>query len=245
MKRAIPPLMALLVSAAPCIDAWSQPSVAPPAPATPAPPADGASGSGGGPGAAAQRKAEHERIRRERESIDAQRTAGEAQCYQRFAVEDCLKAVRARARDAESRLRAQEIELNDAERTEKAAARRRSIEEKQRAVPSGPALGSEAGATVRRSASDPEALKNQRDHDAELRARQQRSRAQAQAQEQASRSAENAQRAAEARARQAQAVESAKERRARVEKAQAEAAAKGRQPAAPLPAPTPAPAASR
>jgi colicin import membrane protein len=229
-------VLALAASAAPVTPVWAQSASAPreSPTATVAPVMEGSAEQA----AAAGRKAEHERIRREREAIGAERVAGEAQCYQRFAVEDCLKSVRSRARDAEGRLRVQEIELNDAERTEKAAARRRSIEDKQRSLPATAAGNAEPGSTVRKPGHDPQAQKSQRDHEAELRASQQRSRAQAQAQEQSRRSAESAQRAAEARARQAQARESASERRARVEKAQAEAAAKGRSPAAPLPAPS-------
>lgn len=240
MTRSIPSLAVLLVLAAQLAPAWSQSG---PAVEASAPVAVSAQEPGLDTAAAARRKAEHDRIRRERVAIGAQRTADEAQCYQRFAVEDCLKVVRARSREAESRLRAQEIELNDAERTEKAAARRRSIEEKQRSVPAAasPATDEPTAAVVRKPGQDPQAQKILRKQEAQLRARQQRNRAQAQAEEQAGRSAENAQRAAEARARQAQAIESAQQRRARVEKAQAEAAAKGRQPAAPLPAPSPAP----
>ena len=52
--------------------------------------------------AAAHRKAERERIQRERNAVQAQRHAQEAACYRRFAVEDCLRGVRASSRDAAS-----------------------------------------------------------------------------------------------------------------------------------------------
>jgi Skp family chaperone for outer membrane proteins len=183
---------------------------------------------------AAERKAEHDRIRSEREAIKARRQQDESACYQRFSVEDC---VRAGVRDAEARLRAQEIELNDAERKEKAAERLKSIEEKQRGVPDSPSAGSgAASAVVRKPSQDPQGLKSQRDHEAELRAQQQRIKVQKQAQEQAARTSGNAERAAEARARHAQTLQAAQERRDRVEKSRAEAAAQGRVPAAPLPA---------
>ena len=78
--------------------------------------------------AAAHRKTERDRIAREREALTARRQQEEAVCYQRFAVEDCLRGVRAKARETHDRLRAQEIELNDAERREKAAERLRAIE---------------------------------------------------------------------------------------------------------------------
>ena len=92
--------------------------------------ADSASAS-----AAAHRKTERDRIAREREALTARRQQEEAVCYQRFAVEDCLRGVRVKARETHDRLRAQEIELNDAERREKAAERLRAIEDKQTAAP--------------------------------------------------------------------------------------------------------------
>ena len=186
---------------------------------------------------AADRKAEHDRIRSEREAIKARRQQDESACYQRFSVEDCLRSVRSGVREAEARLRAQEIELNDAERKEKAAERLKSIEEKQRGVPDSPSAGSgAASAVVRKPSQDPQGLKSQRDHEAELRAQQQRIKVQKQTQEQAARTSGNAERAAEARARHAQTLQAAQERRDRVEKSRAEAAAQGRVPAAPLPA---------
>jgi len=179
--------------------------------------------------AAAQRKAEHERIRHERDVLKAQQVKDEAACYQRFAVEDCLRGVRARARDAEGRLRTQEIMLNDAERKEKAADRLKTIEEKQRPVPA-EAKGPDA--VLRK----PPTTQAQRDHDAALRAEQQRSRVQRQTDAQARRAADSAERAAQARTRHAETLKAAEERRARVEKARVDAEAQGRKPAAPLPA---------
>lgn len=184
--------------------------------------------------AAAHRKVERDRIAREREALNARRQEDEAVCYQRFAVEDCLRGVRAKARAGQDRLRAQEIELNDSERREKAAERLRAIEDKQTAMP--PA-GKRTDAQVRKSPADPDVAKVQRDQDAHQRAQQQNSRAQAQASEQAARAAATADRAAQSRAKHAQAVQAAQERRARVEKSKADALAQGRKPAAPLPAP--------
>ncbi len=200
---------------------------------------------------AAHRKAEHERIHNERAAITAKRQQDEAACYQRFSVEDCLRGVRAKVRDAETRLRNQEIELNDAERKEKAADRLRSIEEKTKNVPVAPAQGGMSGASVRGApAANPQSNKastSQREQDAERRAQDQRHRMQTQATEQATRNTENVDRAARARARQAEVIKAAEVRRARVERSQADAAAAGRKPAAPLPAsnvPTALPAAS-
>ena len=104
-------------------------------------------------------------------------------------------------------------------------------------MPDSPSAGSgAASAVVRKPSQDPQGLKSQRDHEAELRAQQQRIKVQKQAQEQAARTSGNAERAAEARARHAQTLQAAQERRDRVEKSRAEAAAQGRVPAAPLPA---------
>ncbi|MBU0826603.1 MAG: hypothetical protein KKE41_01760, partial [Gammaproteobacteria bacterium] len=189
---------------------------------------------------AALRKAEHERIQNERTAINAKRQHEEAACYQRFSVEDCLRGVRAKVRDAETRLRAQEIELNDAERKEKAAERLRSIEEKTKGVPPAAAQGVIPGASVRGApvVANPQTHKatlaqRERERDAERRAQDQRDRVQTQASEQATRNGQNADRAAKARARQAQVIKEAEERRARVKKSQADAAAAGRKPAAP------------
>lgn len=200
-------------------------------------PAGAATGAEGDPASSAvavHRKVERDRIAREREVLAARRQQDEAACHQRFAVEDCLRGVRARAREAQDRLRAQEIELNDAERREKAAERLRAIKDRQTAVP--PA-GTRADAQVRKPASDPDAAKAQWDQDVHQRAQQQNSRVQTQATEQAARAAATAERSAQSRAKHAQALQAAEERRARVEKSQADAQAQGRTPAAPLPAP--------
>ena len=95
----------------------------------PARSATGAEADSASSSVAAHRKAERDRIARERDALTARRQQEEAVCYQRFAVEDCLRGVRAKARETHDRLRAQEIELNDAERREKAAERLRAIEE--------------------------------------------------------------------------------------------------------------------
>ena len=71
---------------------------------------------------AAQRDAaEHERIRQERVLAQAQFAAQDAQCYARFAVNDCLDAVQVRRRALLADLRRQEISLNDAQRKRRAA----------------------------------------------------------------------------------------------------------------------------
>lgn len=206
--------------------------------------------------AAAHRKAGHEQIRRDRAALATERHQQDADCYQRFAVEDCLRAVRAKSRAVESRLRAQEVELNDAERRQKAADRLRSIEERKQSVPDMPRPAKGSGGAVREAPSggarkvpaDPRSVKMQRDQEAAQRAQQQRQRTQTQSSQQASRAAANADQAAKARERHVETLKAADARRMRVEKAKTDAAAQGRKPAAPLPLPlplpSPAPAAS-
>lgn len=161
----------------------------------------------------AAREAEHDRIRQEREVLNVRRQRDESVCYRRFMVEDCLRGVRAQARDDEARLRVREIELNDAERKEKAAARLKSIEEKQRAAPQG--VGAQ-GPVLRRALPEPKAEKVLRDS-------------------QAARESAEFERAARARVRHAQRLEAAQQRRERVAQSEAEAALQGRKRPAPLP----------
>ncbi len=183
----------------------------------------------------AHRAAERAHIEDERKAIAATRLKAETECYKRFAVEDCLRVERNRAREAEAGLRTREMQINDAERKEKAAERRRSIDEKQRAQPGPLGAASEAEAGVRgqpahttRLPRTPKAPTVPTPRAQDIRQREA---------EQAQRAADAAQRAASARERHAQEVKTAQERRARVEREQAAAAAAGRKPAAPLPAP--------
>jgi colicin import membrane protein len=66
-------------------------------------------------------QAERERIRDTRASQQALFTSQEAQCYARFAVNDCLIEIRARRRLVLGDLRRQEILLNDAQRKRRGA----------------------------------------------------------------------------------------------------------------------------
>ncbi|MBF9266979.1 hypothetical protein, partial [Paracidovorax cattleyae] len=81
--------------------------------------------------AQAARTAERTRIQQERRALEARKKKEEAVCYQRFSVEDCLETVRSQVRDADGVLRKREVELNNAERREKATLRMQSIEQKQ------------------------------------------------------------------------------------------------------------------
>lgn len=60
-------------------------------------------------------------IAAERSSAEARYRQEEEDCYQRFAVNDCLREVRARRRVTFDALRKREIELNDIERQKLAA----------------------------------------------------------------------------------------------------------------------------
>lgn len=185
------------------------------------------------PESASERKAERERIAEARKAIAAEQTQTKAACYQRFAVEDCLRAARAKAREAEAPLKAREMLINDAERKEKAAERVKSIEERQGTAPGHPPASRPVSA-VRQ---EPAAQAERRQQDAQRRADEQRSREQSRAKEQPQRDAAQATRAAEARERHEQTLKAAAERKQRLERQQAEDAAAGRKPAAPLPAP--------
>lgn len=101
------------------------------------------------------RAAERAAIADKRAAITQAQMAGEQACRQRFAVEDCLKDVRDQARAELAPLRARELELNQQERQERAAARLQAIEAKQaQTVPPAPLQ-----AHTRKPAPDAAALK--------------------------------------------------------------------------------------
>lgn len=203
-----------------------------------------------GSAAAAQRAEQKAEIVRERARNTESRKQAEARCYQLFAVEDCLREARSQWREVETRLRAQEVQVNDAERKEKARERLRIIEERQTSVPVPAAVGASspvptASATIRtphganRSGAKEKSPETQstREREAAERAAQQRQRVSMQQADQAMRSRENAERAEKARQRQLEAQKASDERRARRDKEKAESAATGHQPSAPLPTP--------
>ncbi|MBP6850344.1 MAG: hypothetical protein KA164_02010 [Rhodoferax sp.] len=64
---------------------------------------------------------ERERIRQFRTDEEARFAQEEAQCYQRFAVNDCLLGVRRARRDVMADLRRQEMSINDAQRKRRAS----------------------------------------------------------------------------------------------------------------------------
>lgn len=73
---------------------------------------------------------ERSRIQRSREQVKAEAEQANAACYQKFAVNDCLRDVRAKNRLVLDALRRQEVMLNDRERQAKAIEALKNIEEK-------------------------------------------------------------------------------------------------------------------
>ena len=90
---------------------------------------------------AADAQAERERIRTERAQAEQRFAEAERDCNTRFVVTSCVEAARAQRRDALSRLRNEELVLDQAERRQRAAERAAAIHDKQahdeapRAVP--------------------------------------------------------------------------------------------------------------
>lgn len=174
----------------------------------------------------AQRVQERDSLRSERETIGKTLQQSEAACYQRFAVEDCLRDARRQAREALARIKRREQVLDAAERHERAAQRLQDIQERESTRPAPvPHQGAAASRPVA----------TERDQAAAQRAQAQQA---ARAAHQSSQATQATARAAEAeRARQNQEVrrQAAQQRKARVQQTQADRAAAGYQMPAPLP----------
>lgn len=197
-----------------------------------------------------QREAERDEILSKRAVIEQQRVADEKLCYQKFAVEGCLAQARQAAREKDAPLRARELEINDLERKEKAAARLQSIEEKQvekaavpmksqqreknpKSVPQ--STGSDAKPAVDEQAVDEQAVQAQRQTEAQQRASKQLDYVRRHEQNRAQAEQGRAEREAKARADYAAKLKAAAEHKAR---ALQQAKERG-QTAPPLPAPAP------
>lgn len=85
------------------------------------------------PANALQVQQERSRIQRSRLQVQAEAQQATAACYQKFAVSDCLRDVRASKRLVLDELRRQEVILNDLERQAKAIEALKKIEEKSSA----------------------------------------------------------------------------------------------------------------
>lgn len=188
--------------------------------------------------AQAERQTERKQLQAQRRTVQAQLLKDEKACYQRFAVEDCLRDARTKSRAADNTLRAREVEINDAERREKAALRLQSIEDKQREQHDRTAAG-ERPAPMHATPRTPSGERSgaQRAQEARQRAEQQQAREASRRADQAARAAAEPQRRAEAVERYEAKQRAAQERRDKNRRSQAEAAATGRKPAASLPKP--------
>lgn len=78
--------------------------------------------------------AERARVTQSREAAQSRFAADETLCWQRFAVNDCLRQARLQRRAALDQLRQQELALNEIERQRRAEQRLRQLDEKQRAA---------------------------------------------------------------------------------------------------------------
>ncbi len=144
--------------------------------------------------AQSERNALRARIAAERQVIQQRRSQQEKACYQRFAVEDCLREVRTQARTDDNVLRRQDLEISDFERREKSANRLRSIEQKSqeprsKAPVDGKARTPRAAPAPAGAPADAGTAQDRADASA-LRAQQARERAQSQSQHQQSHAAE-------------------------------------------------------
>ncbi len=184
----------------------------------------------------AQRDSARARIAAERQAIAQRLSQQEVACYQRFAVEDCLRKARTQARTEDNALRREELEINDAERREKSANRLRSIEKnmqepRAKAPVDGKLRSSEAAPDATLSAGSSAAqVSTQRAQQARERAQAQSQHQQSHAAEQARKQAMEAERRAAARARY-----EAKQLRAQQRREQAKGEELSKPKAAPLP----------
>lgn len=172
---------------------------------------------------ALENAAQRERIGRERRAIDETLQRAQAACYQRFAVEDCLRTARRRAREDMAVLRQQESMMDDRERRERAAQRLHSIEERQQG------RGADAPPVAVPRTSRPQASQEDSPRPQPQARPPDAGRAGPQERRQALQ-----RRAALERQRQTEKQQSAQNRKARAQQRQDADAARGRQPAAPL-----------
>lgn len=71
----------------------------------------------------------------QRQQLQARKLEGEKACWQRFAVEDCLRGVRSQAREQDNVLHQRELAINNEMRKEKADERLRAIAQKKSEKP--------------------------------------------------------------------------------------------------------------
>ena len=182
---------------------------------------------GGDAPAHAARVQEDESMRHERDAIDATLQQAEVACYQRFAVEDCLRKARRVAREARAEIHQRELVLDGAARRERAAQRLRDAEERESSRE--PPQPNDGVAADRPS-------QMERDQQATQRAQAQQEALDANQASQAAHTQTRAEEAARARQRQEEKREAAQQRRARVLQSQEDRDAAGKKTPKPLPA---------
>ena len=195
--------------------------------------------------AQAERDMVRARIVGERQAVQQRLSQQEKACYQRFAVEDCLREVRTQGRKEDNALRLQEQKINDIERREKSAARLRSIAQKtQEPRSKAPVDGKARGASLPAGAPAPARTAQDVANDQALHAQQARARAQTLSQRQQSHAAELARKQSTETERRtaARARTEAKQRQAQEHKERQQAKIQdqdqaGRKKPAPLPGP--------
>lgn len=87
-----------------------------------------------GPALAPWLAGQRERVTQARGAAQARFAADETGCWQRFAVNDCLRQARLQRRAVLDQLRQQELALNEIERQRRTEQRLRQLDEKQRAA---------------------------------------------------------------------------------------------------------------
>ena len=174
------------------------------------------------------------RIQQQRQAVQAQLQQQEAACRQRFAVEDCLRKARSAARAQDNLLWRQELELDEAERRDRAAQRLRAIEERSGSQEP-PAVAPEGRLPPPGGPGGHEAEAQLRARQASERASQARQRQQAHEAAQQQRAQQQAERLEQSRQRYEARQQKARERRAEHERQRAQDAAEGRPAARPLP----------
>lgn len=157
----------------------------------------------------------------------------EIACYQRFAVEDCLRKARQSARQTQTDLRQQEAALDAADRRQRAVQRRQEIALRESAHAAEAA--ELAPATMRaKDAPRPQPVRVPQKPPRDDLGRDQQDKRKAHRANQAKAVSAQAAEAAQARQLREKNKAAAAERRARLQQSQADDAAAGRVPAAPL-----------
>lgn len=180
---------------------------------------------------AQQRAQERQDILHTRSQIDARRVEGEKACWQRFAVDNCLREVRAQAREQDTALRERELRINSEERQEKASERLRAIAQKQREKHAPAPMTSSTKQGAQPAVKTPAELAREQ-HERQTAAQQ---RAAAQAQREAAHTAGAAEREAKSEAERAQRVQALQDK----QKAAEARRARGAEPRRGEPLPTP------